>query len=405
MKVDSLPTITLKPGREKSVIRHHPWIFSGAIDRTDPGLEAGDSVGIRSSSGAFLGIGAFSPKSQIRCRIWEFTDNKSGEWDLQTLLLRRIEQAHLNRKNDKNLKYTDSFRLVHGESDLLPGLIVDIYKDVAVIQFLSSGVDLYREEIVQAVAQVANVSTIYERSDAEVRALEGLPELEGLLYGEIKTKPTVIVENDLKYQIDYTSGHKTGFYLDQRDNRNQIRQYSSNKRVLDCFSYSGGFSINSLVGGASSITAIDDSGEAISSLHENLRLNNFSVDAVECIQNDAFKQLRLFRDEAAQFDLIVLDPPKFAPTRKQIPNAARGYKDINLLALKLLSSNGVLFTFSCSGGVDMALFHKIVAGAALDAGVDIQVIGKMFQASDHPVLSTFPEGEYLKGLICRKIKK
>jgi 23S rRNA (cytosine1962-C5)-methyltransferase len=401
------PRLLLKPGREKSILRRHPWIFSGAVERVDRDLEGGEIVDVFSSTGDFLAVGAYSPNSQIRCRVWAFSNDLNRdsvtESDLVEIIRSRIDKAKGNRLKDKNLKNSNAYRLVHGESDLLPGLIVDVYGDVAVVQFLSSGIEKLKEKILELLLQTIEINLVYERSDAEVRALEGLPERSGILYGESSESQLTISENDLKFVVNYSGGHKTGFYLDQRDNRYKIRQYSENKEVLDCFCYSGGFSLNAMAGGASKVTSVDTSEEALATLKENIGLNNFSASNYELIQMDVFKQLRLFRDQGKEFDLIVLDPPKFAPTRKQVERAARGYKDINLMAMKLLRSGGILFTFSCSGGVDQDLFQKIIAGAALDAGGNLQIIERMSQASDHPVLSSFPEGEYLKGLICRKL--
>ncbi|MEJ2486726.1 MAG: class I SAM-dependent rRNA methyltransferase [Anaerolineales bacterium] len=401
------PRLLLKPGREKSILRRHPWIFSGAVERVDRDLEGGEIVDVFSSTGDFLAVGAYSPNSQIRCRVWAFSNDLKRdsvtESDLVEIIKSRMDKAIGNRLKDKNLKNSNAYRLVHGESDLLPGLIVDVYGDVAVVQFLSSGIEKLKEKLLELLLQTIEINLVYERSDAEVRALEGLPERSGILYGESSESQLTISENDLKFVVNYSGGHKTGFYLDQRDNRYKIRQYSENKEVLDCFCYSGGFSLNAMAGGASKVTSVDTSEEALATLKENIGLNNFSASNYELIQMDVFKQLRLFRDQGKEFDLIVLDPPKFAPTRKQVERAARGYKDINLMAMKLLRSGGILFTFSCSGGVDQDLFQKIIAGAALDAGGNLQIIERMSQASDHPVLSSFPEGEYLKGLICRKL--
>ena len=407
MSPNQNPRLLLKPGREKSILRRHPWLFSGAIERVDGDLEPGDIVDVFSSTGEFLAIGAYSPQSQIRCRVWAFSGDliseSFSELDLLGLIKSRIDQAVNNRLSDKNLSNTDAYRLVHGESDQLPGLIVDRYDDIVVVQFLSSGVEKNRENIVEFLLQSVELNVAYERSDAEVRKLEGLPPREGLIYGKSAKGQQTISENDLEYIVNYSSGHKTGFYLDQRDNRYKLRQYSENKEVLDCFCYTGGFSLNALAGGANKVTAVDTSEEALATLKENISLNDCSDSDFELIQMDVFKQLRLFRDQGNEFDLIILDPPKFAPTRRQVERAARGYKDINMMAMKLLRSGGILFTFSCSGGVDQSLFQKIVAGAALDAGVNLQIVERMSQASDHPVLSSFPEGEYLKGLICRKL--
>lgn len=406
MKTDQNPKIILKPGREKSILRRHPWVFSGAISSSNNDLLPGETVAVMSSQQEFLGYGAFSPSSQIRCRMWSFSDSSDQtltESQLLQLIFERIENALTTRTAEIQRAQSDAYRLIHAESDQIPGLIVDVYGDVVVLQFLSQGVERLREEIANHIALVTEAVMVYERSDAEVRLLEGLPDREGVLVGASAPSQVTITENHLQYYVDYSRGHKTGFYLDQRDNRLRVRQYANGKEVLDCFSYTGGFSMNAIQGGASHVTAVDVSEDALNRLHENAILNGFSAERLDCIQADVFKQLRLFRDQGRQFDLIILDPPKFAPTRKQVDRAARGYKDINLLAMKLLRSNGMLFTFSCSGGVDQALFQKIIAGAALDANVDLQFIDKMTQSSDHPVLSSFPEGEYLKGLVCRKV--
>jgi len=406
MSPDQMPRLILKPGREKSVLRRHPWIFSGAIESVDDTLRPGETTAIYSNQMEFLGFGAFSPSSQIRCRVWSFANNSEElltDHQLLQLIFRRIDQCGRLRREDILLNQSNAYRLVHAESDLIPGLIADVYHDVVVLQFLSRGVDRIKDEIANHISQVTKAALVFERSDAEVRNLEGLLEVEGPLLGEMATVPVAISENGLKYYVDFAGGHKTGFYLDQRENRAKVREYAEDKEVLDCFSYTGGFSLNALLGGAKQVTAVDISGEALTRLQENAELNGFSSEKLELIQADVFKQLRLFRDQGRQFDLIILDPPKFAPTRKQVERAARGYKDINLMAMKLLRPDGLLFTFSCSGGVDQALFQKIIAGAALDAGVDLQFIEKMTQASDHPVLSSFPEGDYLKGILCRKL--
>jgi 23S rRNA (cytosine1962-C5)-methyltransferase len=338
--------------------------------------------------------------------MWNFTQESLGDPDkyIDQLIRQRIKKAIARRKDDPLLKSTNAYRLVHAESDLIPGLVVDQYADIVVVQFLSYGVEHRKKLIIDILGEFLNRGLIFERSDAEVRELEGLQKRTGIVFqqggGELVT---TIKEHGINYQINFQEGHKTGFYLDQRDNRSWLRQYSNDKIILDCFSYSGGFSLNAIAGGAKSISAVDSSEEALDQLSENLILNNLDAGLVELVQNDVFNQLRLYRDQRRSFDVIILDPPKFAPTRHLAKKAARGYKDINLLAAKLLRPNGVLFTFSCSGGIDPALFQQIVAGAALDANVDMQIIGKMHQASDHPVLSSFPEGEYLKGLILKKI--
>ena len=394
-----LPELILKPGREKALKRRHPWIFSGAIQSLKGNPDGGELVAVRSAHGEILGLGGFSPQSQIRCRMWTF-DNElppDPEAEINDLIHTRLQEAATKRRSDPQLDDTNAFRLAHAESDLLPGLIVDVYDRVVAVQFLSYSAESRREIIIQAIEENLQPEAIVERSDADVRELEGLDQRSGLLKGVSNQYQPKIKENGIEYLVDLSEGHKTGFYLDQRENRAKLREFCAEKTVLDCFSYTGGFSLNALAGGAQTVTAVDTAEGALEFLKENAELNGFDLDRLEVIPNDVFKQLRLFRDQGRSFDVIILDPPKFAPTRQQVKPAARGYKDINLLAAKLLNPGGVLFTFSCSGGVDAQLFQQIVAGAALDAEVDLQVVGRMSQASDHPVLLSFPEGEYLKG--------
>jgi 23S rRNA (cytosine1962-C5)-methyltransferase len=297
---------------------------------------------------------------------------------------------------------TDALRLIHAESDNLPGLIVDRYADMLVIQFLSAGIEFWRETIADILLEETGLQSIYERSDSDVRELEGLSQRTGPLRGTIPYSPFTILENNLKFTVNLETGHKTGFYLDQRENRLRVRSLAEGRDVLDCFCYTGGFTVNALAGGAKSVLSVDASAEALSLCRENVALNGLDISCHTFLEGDIFQLLRKFRDEARSFDLIVLDPPKFAPTAAQAEKAARGYKDINLLAFKLLRAGGLLVTCSCSGGVDAALFQKIVASAALDAGVDAQILAHLEQAPDHPVALHFPEGAYLKGLVCRR---
>jgi 23S rRNA (cytosine1962-C5)-methyltransferase len=290
---------------------------------------------------------------------------------------------------------------VHAESDGLPGLIIDRYADYLVLQCLASGVEFWRETLVGILTDLTGIDNIYERSDVDVRRLEGLPPRTGVLYGEAPGDLIQIKENGIDFWVDLSGGHKTGFYLDQRENRNKVQILASGKQVLDCFSYTGGFSLNALVGGAKHVFAVDSSKGALSIFQKNLTLNKISKERVSLAVDDVFSILRKFRDQDQKFDLIILDPPKFAPSAKQAHKAARGYKDINLLGFKLLRPGGILVTFSCSGGVSPDLFQKIVAGAALDAGVDAQILERLHQGADHPVSLHYPEGAYLKGLVCR----
>jgi 23S rRNA (cytosine1962-C5)-methyltransferase len=311
----------------------------------------------------------------------------------------RLQAAFSARQAIPELSSAQAVRLVHAESDLIPGLIIDRYHEWLVMMCLSSGAERWRETLADLLMEMLPVSGIYERSDVEVRYLEGLEERRGLLRGKDFPGRLVVNERDLSFWVDLMKGHKTGFYLDQRPNRWRIQELSAGREVLDCFCYSGGFTLSALAGGAIKVTAIDASAEALGLAVENIILNGFSSESVQLIEGDVFQQLRRFRDMGKSFDLIVLDPPKFAASAAQVEKAARGYKDINLLALKLLRPEGLLATFSCSGGVDANLFQKIVASAALDANVDAQIIDSFQQAADHPVALNFPEGLYLKGLL------
>lgn len=395
-----MPTLTLKPGREKSLLRRHPWIFSGAIARVDGNPEPGGTVDLLAADGQFLARAAYSPNSQIRARVWTFEQLEPVDADF---FRRRIHTSHAARTPLKG--DTNAFRLVHAESDGLPGLIVDCYADTLVVQFLSAGADFWKETIADILLGETGLTTIYERSDADVRELEGLPARVGILRGTMKNSPLTITEHGLKFIVNIAEGHKTGYYLDQRSNRLRVRELAKDRDVLDCFCYSGGFTINALAGGAKTVLSADASAHVLALCHENVALNDLNstfVSRHSVLEGDIFQLLRKFRDEGRSFDLIILDPPKFAPTAIQAEKAARGYKDINRLGFKLLRPGGILVTFSCSGGVDAALFQKIVASAALDAGVSAQILEYLAQGPDHPVGLNFPEGAYLKGLVCLK---
>ncbi len=387
--------LILKPGREKSVKRRHPWIFSGAVARVEGGPAPGDTVEVRSSSGEFLAVAAYSPHSQIRARVWDW---RSRAIDGEFFRERVVHAINLRMALLKD-GVTDAVRLVHAESDGLPGIVADRYGDTIVTQLSSAGGERWREEIADALLQATGVARVWERSDAEVRELEGLTPRIGPLRGTPPPKILIIHEHGLSFQVELERGHKTGFYLDQRDNRRRLRALAPGCDVLDCFCYSGGFAVNALAGGARSVTAVDTSAQALELARANGELNR--LPAAEWIESDVFQALRKFRDERREFNLVVLDPPRFAPTAAHAEKAARAYKDINLLAFKLLRPNGALMTFSCSGAVSADLFRKIVAGAALDAGVDARIEAWLHAAPDHPVALNFPEGEYLKGLLCR----
>lgn len=390
--------IILKPGREKSLLRRHPWIFSGAVQNVDDEPVSGGTVDLLSSKGDFLARAAYSPHSQIRARVWTFDDEPVDA----DFLSKRIHAAIVQRSTFNLQLSTNALRLIHAESDGLPGLIVDRYGDMLVLQALTTGSEFWKQTIADILLEETGLSTIYERSDADVRELEGLPPKVGLLRGSSLHSPLTIHEHGLKFTVNLAEGHKTGFYLDQRMNRLRVRELAKDRDVLDCFCYTGGFTVNALAGGAKSVVSVDASASALALGRENAALNGQQAQSQEWIEADVFQLLRKFRDEGRSFDMIVLDPPKFAPTSAQAEKAARGYKDINLLAFKLLRAGGILVTFSCSGGVDAALFQRIVAAAALDAGMDAQIVEHLSQASDHPVALHFPEGAYLKGLVCLK---
>ena len=385
--------LVLKPGREKSLKRRHPWVFSGAIAKVTGKPEAGETIEIYSGDGHFLAVAAYSPQSQIVARVWDWERR-----DIDAAFFRsRIERALALRAH--LLPTNDTVRLVHAESDGLPGVVIDRYGEIVVLQLSSAGAIRWRDAIADAVDAVVRPHTIFERSDAEVLELEGIAPSVGLLRGAAPPERALVYEAGAVFEVDVAHGHKTGFYLDQRDNRLRLREFAEKREVLDCFAYTGGFTVNALSGGAASVTAIESSGPALVLLKRNVALNK--LPEAECIEGDVFQLLRKMRDQARSFDLIVLDPPKFAPTSAHAAKAARAYKDINLLAFKLLRPGGLLFTFSCSGGVSRELFQKIIAGAALDAGVDAQIVEQLSAGADHPVALNFPEGEYLKGLLCR----
>jgi 23S rRNA (cytosine1962-C5)-methyltransferase len=353
----------------------------------------GETIGVWSATGEFLAVAAYSPQSQIVARVWNWKERAIDGAFFKERVERSIGQRHAL------MGEVGAMRLVHGESDDLPGVVADRYGDTVVLQLNSAGADHWREAIADALLAAGGASRIWERSDADVRQLEGLPPVTAPLRGGREPTRVVIDEEGIRFGIDLEQGHKTGFYLDQRDNRQQLRALAGGRDVLDCFCYTGGFALNALAGGARSVTAVDSAGDALELARSNAELNGLAQP--EWIEGDVFQALRRFRDQARSFDLIVLDPPKFAPTVAHVDKAARAYKDINLLAFKLLRPGGLLMTFSCSGGVTAELFQKIIAGAALDAGADAQVVSRLGAASDHPVALNFPEGDYLKGLICR----
>jgi 23S rRNA (cytosine1962-C5)-methyltransferase len=388
-----LNKLILKPGREKSLKRRHPWVFSGAVAKLQGTPGPGDTVGVWSATGEFLAVAAYSPQSQIVARVWDWEERAVDG----AFFRERIERAVGQRR--ALMGEVGAMRLIHAESDGLPGIVADRYGDTAVLQLNSAGAERWRETIADALQATDGITRVWERSDADVRQLEGLRPMTALLRGAPASDRIVIDEEGVRFGIDLEQGHKTGFYLDQRDNRQQLRALAAGRDVLDCFCYSGGFALNALAGGASSVVAVDSSAEALALARGNAELNQ--LPQPEWLQGDVFEVLRKFRDSRRSFDLVVLDPPKFAPTAAHAEKAARAYKDINLLAFKLLRPGGLLMTFSCSGGVSAELFQKIIAGSALDAGNEAQVVARLGASADHPVALNFPEGDYLKGLICR----
>ncbi|MGC8839415.1 MAG: class I SAM-dependent rRNA methyltransferase [Anaerolineae bacterium] len=391
--------VILRPGREKSVLRRHPWVFSGAVARIEGRPADGDVVDVLADDGTFLARGMLNRRSQIVVRLLTWTPEEEideGFW-------RRRLQVALRGRASLLAAERGACRLVHAESDGLPGLVVDRYGPFLVVQFLALGVDRRRDLLVNALVDLLRPQGIYERDDEPVRGKEGLPQTTGTLWGEAPPELLEIEEGGLRFWVDLREGHKTGFYLDQRENRAKLLRYAAGREVLNAFAYTGGFGLYALQGGAAHVVNVDASERALDLARRNFALNGWGEGKAEFVVGDVFQVLRRLRDEGRRFGLIVLDPPKFARSAADVPAATRGYKDINLLAFQLLEEDGVLFTFSCSGAVSGDLFQKVVFGASLDAGQEAQVLERLTQASDHPVLLSFPEGEYLKGLVCRVV--
>ncbi len=390
--------LILLPGKERSAFRlHHPWLFAGAVGRLEGRARPGDTVEVLADNLRPLGRAAYSPQSQIRARFWTFDSAESVD---DALFKRRIAAAVTRRQALPELRGQAGLRLIHAESDGLPGVIADQYGDTVVVQLTSAGADKWRKAIVAGLLKATGCARIYERSDSDVRGLEGLEPATGWLHGVAPDSPPSIEENGVRLMVDIVGGHKTGFYLDQRDNRALLGQMAAGKDVLNCFCYTGGFSLQALAGGAASVLSIDSSGPALAQAQANLALNpQLPAERAEWREADVFQALRDFRKQGRMFDLIVLDPPKFAPSAAHAERAARAYKDINVLGFRLLRPGGLLMTYSCSGGIGLELFQKIVAGAALDAGRDARIVRRLTGSADHPVVLSFPEGEYLKGLL------
>ncbi|MDD5027950.1 MAG: class I SAM-dependent methyltransferase [Rhodoferax sp.] len=389
-----MKTIRLRAGKERSLLRHHPWIFDSAIARG--GADAGETVRVESAEGQFLAWAAFSPASKIRARVWSF--DQKQRIDESFFVAACASAVKARARFDIN---SDAMRLVHGESDSLPGLIVDRYGDTLVAQFTSAGAERWKAVLADALLQATGLTKLYERSDASSRAREGLPEAKGWLRGQGPVE-LILQEHGWQLHVNIAEGHKTGFYLDQRDSRKRFFDYAQRLafgQVLNCYCYTGGFTVAALMGGAGHVTSIDSSGPALEKAAANLALNGLDSARATFTDADVNASLRTFIEQGRSFDAIVLDPPKFAPTVAHAERAARAYKDINRLAFKLLAPGGVLFTYSCSGGISADLFHKIVASAGCDAGVDGYIHERLGGAPDHPMTLVFPEGEYLKGLV------
>lgn len=391
-------TITLKKKREKSVLRRHPWVFSGAIARCDGTPQSGDTVRVVSAGGDVLGYGAYSATSQITVRLWSWNADEpvSADWFRQ-----RLQNAIAARQGMLDMRRATAYRVINAESDGLPGVVIDRYGDFLVGQFLSAGAECWKTALVEQIMALMPVKGFYERSDVDVRAKEGLPLVTGVLAGDAPPERIEIREGELRFLVDTRQGHKTGWYLDQRENRAALSECVENMEVLNCFAYTGAFGAYALKFGAAHVVNLDSSADALDLARQHVALNGFAPEQAEYAQADGFQQLRHYQSQGRRFDIIILDPPKFVNSRKHLERACRGYKDINLLAMRLLKPGGLLMTYSCSGLVSPELFQKIVADAALDAGRSGHLLRRLGQAADHPVALNFPEGAYLKGLLCR----
>jgi len=390
--------VVLKRGREKPVLNRHPWIFSGAIKNIEGECADGDIVTVVDSRGGFLAQGYLNRRSQITVRLLSWIEEETID---RGFFRHRLEQAIAIRRPLQEDPATNAYRLVNAESDFLPGLVLDRYNEYLVIQFLTLGIEKWKGEIVSILGELLPSRGIYERSDVKVREKEGLPLATGLLAGQERPALVHILENGYRFVVDIKRGQKTGFYLDQRENRQKLVRHCRDKTVLNCFAYTGAFAVYAAGAGAKKVVNVESSAEALKLAQRNMALNGFDGRDDEYVEGDVFQVLRQYRDEGRSFDLIVLDPPKFAYSKSQVQAACRGYKDINLLAMQMLRPGGILFTFSCSGLISPELFQKVVFGASVDAGRNVQIIEKLTQGFDHPILLSFPESEYLKGFICR----
>lgn len=392
--------LILAKGREKSLLRRHPWVFSGAVARLEGNAQRGETIDVCDSNGKWLAHAAWSPDSQIRARVWSWQQDESID---VAFFVKRLQTAQQLRNWLAVRDNLDSYRLIAGESDGLPGITIDRFDNFLVLQLLSAGAEYQRAPLITALQQCYPQCAIYDRSDVAVRKKEGLELTQGVVLGETPPELLPITEHGMKLLVDIRTGHKTGYYLDQRDSRLAARSYATDARVLNCFSYTGGFAVSALMGNCRQVISVDTSQAALDVAKQNIELNRLDVSKAEFLRDDVFKLLRRYRDNGEKFDLIVMDPPKFVEKKNQLTGACRGYKDINMLALQLLNSGGVLLTFSCSGLMPTDLFQKIVADAALDAQREVQFIEQFRQAADHPVIASYPEGLYLKGFACRVV--
>ena len=389
--------LILHPGKERSLFKRHPWVFDTSVAHLGGHAKPGDTVTVVDAHGKPLAKAAFSPSSKIRARVWTFDLDTSID---HAFIKRRVQQAVARRAALPELAGQQGQRLIHAESDGLPGVIADRYGDTVVVQLTSAGAEKWRSAIVDGLAKATGCARIYERSDSEVRGLEGLEPTTGWLLGDAPAGEITIDEHGVTMAVDIVAGHKTGFYLDQRENRKLSRRMAEGKRVLNCFCYTGGFSLQALAGGAANVLSIDSSQPALDRAAANLALNpTLDAGKAEWRCANVFDELRKLKAAGETFDLIVLDPPKFAPSASHAERASRAYKDINLLGFRLLAPGGLLMTYSCSGGIGVELFQKIVAGAACDSGRTARIVKRLQGAADHPVDLAFPEGEYLKGLL------
>src|ERR1700712_674599 len=390
--------VVLKKGKEKAVLHRHPWVFSGAIEKVIGKPANGDIVKLIDAKGAFMAYGFYNDQSRVALRLleWDEAVEIDEQWFRQKVAVAVENRSHILIDN-----VTNTCRLIFSESDYLPGLIVDKYASHLAVQVLTSGMEKMMPCIISELQKLLNPESIFDKSDASSRNHEGMETQNIALTLNNPPERVEVKENGITYNINIAEGQKSGFYCDQRDNRKILASYAKGKKVLDCFSYTGGFTLNALQNGAASVTSVDSSALAIETLNQNIKLNKLDAKKHAAIQSDVNKQLRVFREENEKFDIIVLDPPKYAPSRSALDRAARAYKDLNRLAMLLLNEGGLLATFSCSGAMNMETFKQVLAWAALDAGKQVQFIYQFCQPEDHPVRASFPEGEYLKGLLCR----